>query len=56
MDDDFEVEDDVDRDDFEVRGVDEAVRADDFFAPALPPGADSGVCSEGVDGVRASSF
>jgi hypothetical protein len=51
-----EVEDDVDREDFEVRGVDDAVRADDFFAAVLPLGADSGDCSEGVDGICASSF
>lgn len=52
----FEVEDDVDREDFEVRGVEDVVRAGDFFAAVLPLGADSGVCSEGVDGICASSF
>jgi hypothetical protein len=51
-----EEEDDVEREDLEVRGVDDVVRAGDFFAAVLPLGADSGVCSEGVDGICASSF
>jgi hypothetical protein len=50
------VEDDVEREDFGARGVDDVVRGDDFFAAVLPLGADSGVCSEGVDGICASSF
>jgi hypothetical protein len=50
------VEDDVEREDFGARGVDDAGRVDDVLAAVLPLGADSGVCSEGVDGICASSF
>ncbi|RWZ64739.1 hypothetical protein ELQ92_08415 [Labedella populi] len=55
---DFVEEDDVLREDFEVRAVDDVDRAGDFFfgAPVLPVGAAAGVCSEWVDGVWSSSF